>query len=57
MQRAERRLAEREKRTVRTLVESDYLLGVADETRSERFDSVWSARTSSRLRSARGSLP
>lgn len=33
MQRAERRLAEREGRTVRTLVESDYLLGVADETR------------------------
>ncbi len=33
MQRAERRLAEREGRTVRTLLESDYLLGVADETR------------------------
>lgn len=33
MQRAERRLAERERRTVRTLAESDYLLGVADETR------------------------
>lgn len=33
MQRAERRLAEREGRTVRTLMESDYLLGVADETR------------------------
>ncbi len=33
MQRAERRLAEREGRPVRTLVESDYLLGVADETR------------------------
>jgi serine/threonine-protein kinase HipA len=33
MQRAERRLAERERRAVRTLVESDYLLGVADETR------------------------
>ena len=33
MQRAERRLATREGRTVRTLSESDYLLGVADETR------------------------
>ena len=33
MQRAERRLAEREGRPVRTLVESDYLLGVADEIR------------------------
>jgi serine/threonine-protein kinase HipA len=30
---AERRLAEREDRTLRTLAESDYLLGVADETR------------------------
>ena len=33
MQRAERRRAEREGRTVRTLKESDYLLGVSDETR------------------------
>ncbi|MER9963322.1 type II toxin-antitoxin system HipA family toxin [Mesorhizobium sp. M0045] len=33
MQRAERRLAEREKRAVRSLTESDYLLGVADQTR------------------------
>lgn len=33
MQGAERRLAERERRAVRTLAESDYLLGVADETR------------------------
>lgn len=33
MQRAERRQAERERRAVRTLMESDYLLGVADETR------------------------
>ena len=33
MQRAERRLAEREGRTVRTLTATDYLLGVADETR------------------------
>lgn len=33
MQRAERRLADREGRRVRTLTETDYLLGVADETR------------------------
>ena len=33
MQRAERRFAERDGRAVRTLSESDYLLGVADETR------------------------
>ena len=33
MQRAERRLAEREGRAVHALSESDYLLGVADETR------------------------
>ena len=33
MQRAERRRAERESRAVRTLVESDYLLGVSDQTR------------------------
>jgi serine/threonine-protein kinase HipA len=33
MQRAERRRSEREGRAVRTLMESDYLLGVADETR------------------------
>jgi serine/threonine-protein kinase HipA len=33
MQRAERRAAELEGRAVRTLMESDYLLGVSDETR------------------------
>ena len=33
MQRAERRQADREHRAVRTLAESDYLLGVSDETR------------------------
>lgn len=33
MQRAERRAAEREGRPIRTLMESDYLLGVSDETR------------------------
>jgi len=33
MQRAERRLADQEKRQVRTLTETDYLLGVADTTR------------------------
>ena len=42
MQRAERRQAEREGRTVRTLMESDYLLGVSDESRlgALRFCSV-----------------
>lgn len=38
MQRAERRRAEREGRAVRTLTESDYLLGVADETRLGALD-------------------
>jgi serine/threonine-protein kinase HipA len=33
MQRAERRQAEREGRAVRTLTESNYLLGVSDQTR------------------------
>lgn len=33
MQRSQRRLAQRERRAVRTLSESDYLLGVADKTR------------------------
>lgn len=33
MQRAERRAAQREGRAVRTLMESDYLLGVSDKTR------------------------
>jgi serine/threonine-protein kinase HipA len=33
MQRAERRSADHERRAVRTLTESDYLLGVTDETR------------------------
>lgn len=33
MQRSERRIATRDGRAVRTLAESDYLLGVADETR------------------------
>lgn len=33
MQRAERRLAVRQRRAVRTLSESDYLLGVSDQTR------------------------
>lgn len=33
MQRSERRMAERDGRAVRTLTESDYLLGVTDETR------------------------
>ncbi len=41
MQRAERRLAEREGRAVRTLLESDYLLGVMDETRSGALRFRW----------------
>lgn len=53
MQRAERRRAQREGRDIRTLMESDYLLGVADETRlgALRFRGVgeqeFSARRSS----------
>jgi len=43
MQRAERRLAKREKRAVRTLTESDYLLGVADETRLGALRFHWAA--------------
>ncbi|WP_336951839.1 hypothetical protein [Sphingobium aromaticivastans] len=41
MQRAERRLAEREGCAVRTLAESDYLLGVADETRQGALRFHW----------------
>ena len=41
MQRAGRRLAEREGRAVRTLMESDYLLGVADETRQGALRFCW----------------
>lgn len=41
MQRAERRLAEREGCAVRTLAESDYLLGVADETRPGALRFRW----------------
>ncbi|WP_430469302.1 type II toxin-antitoxin system HipA family toxin [Thalassospira lucentensis] len=43
MQRAERRLAEREDRAIRTLMESDYLLGVADETRLGALRFRWVA--------------
>lgn len=41
MQRAERRRAEREGRAVRTLSESDYLLGVLDETRPGALRFRW----------------
>ena len=41
MQRAGRRLAEREGRAVHTLMESDYLLGVADETRQGALRFRW----------------
>lgn len=42
MQRAERRQAEWERRSVRTLGEPDYLLGVADETRLGALRFRWS---------------
>lgn len=42
MRRAERRRAEREGRAVRTLTESDYLLGVSDETRLGALRFRWS---------------
>lgn len=53
MQRAERRQAEREGRAVRTLMESDYLLGVVDETRlgALRFRRVGEQGFSARPRS------
>lgn len=41
MQRAERRRAEREDRAIRTLTESDYLLGVSDETRPGALRFRW----------------
>jgi serine/threonine-protein kinase HipA len=41
MQRAERRLAHQEGRGVRTLTESDYLLGVSDETRLGALRMRW----------------
>jgi serine/threonine-protein kinase HipA len=41
MQRAERRTAQRERRPVRTLMESDYLLGVSDETRLGALRFCW----------------
>lgn len=52
MQRAERRSAERERRTVRTLLESDYLLGVADETRLGALRFRRMGKTCSRRRPA-----
>lgn len=45
MQRAERRLAERESRAVRTLPESAYLLGVADETRLGALRFCWAGES------------
>jgi serine/threonine-protein kinase HipA len=44
MQRSERRLAEREGRAVRTLAESDYLLGVADEIRLGALRFRWAGQ-------------
>ncbi len=57
MQRAERRQAERERRAVRTLAESDYLLGVADETRLGALGSDGLATTCSRRRFAQACRP
>ena len=56
MQRAERRQAEREGRAIRTLMESDYLLGVSDETRlgALRFRRVGEERF---LADSRGGVP
>jgi serine/threonine-protein kinase HipA len=45
MQRASRRQAEREGRAVRTLTESDYLLGVSDETRLGALRFRWSGES------------
>lgn len=44
MQRTERRCAERDRRSVRTLTESDYLLGVADETRLGALRFRWTGK-------------
>jgi serine/threonine-protein kinase HipA len=44
MQRSERRAAEREGRAVRTLLESDYLLGVADQTRLGALRFRWAGQ-------------
>lgn len=54
MQRSERRVAERNGRAPRTLAETDYLIGVADETRlgALRFRRV---QLSSQMRSTPGS--
>jgi serine/threonine-protein kinase HipA len=41
MQRAERRQAERDGRAIRTLTETDYLLGVSDETRLGALRFCW----------------
>jgi serine/threonine-protein kinase HipA len=57
MQRSERRLAEREGRPVRALAESDYLLGVADESVSAHYDSAGQGKRLSRRQSAPASHP
>jgi serine/threonine-protein kinase HipA len=57
MQRAERRLAEREGRAVRTLTESDYLLGVQTRPGLALSVSAGSARRSSNPQRARACPP
>jgi serine/threonine-protein kinase HipA len=57
MQRAERRLAQREKRALRTLTESDYLLGVADETRLGALRFRWVSNPTFQAQASSGVPP
>jgi serine/threonine-protein kinase HipA len=57
MQRLERRQAERDGRAVRTLTESDYLLGVADETRSGALRFRWAGEQTFQAPSRAGVPP
>jgi serine/threonine-protein kinase HipA len=57
MQRAERRRAEAERRTVRTLSELDYLLGVSDETRLGALRFCWVGDSAFQTPSAKGMPP
>jgi serine/threonine-protein kinase HipA len=56
MQRSERRQAEGAGRTVGTLTESDYLLGVSDETRLGALRFRWAGEQTFQA-SARGGVP
>lgn len=57
MQRSERRQAEREGRAVRTLLESDYLLGVSDETRLGALRFRWVGETAFQAPPRNGRVP